>query len=529
MHLVIGSGPSGVAAAAALLEQGCRVHMLDAGLQLEPPIAEAVERARVSAAPWLPEISPWHAASAASAQEKIPEKLVYGSDYPFREAEERLGIARPQAGLRPSMGLGGLSAVWGAAIAPYRDADIANWPITMRDLAPHYEAALRLTGVAAQKDDLDEILPLYAAAPSALRLSRQAAAMAKRMSQHRAQLRRAGIHFGSARAAIRVSQSADAAEGCSYCGMCLSGCPYRHIYNAEQTLASLRKSERFSYQNDVVITTVEEAAQGAVARGYDRLSGAPISVEGARLFLACGVLSTTAILLRSLGAYDRTLHIRDSQYFLLPAILLERITNVEVERLYTLSQLFVEIDDAAISPHLVHVQVYAYNSLIAARVRKTLGPLAEALGGALAREMMGRLIVMQGYLHSAHSSRIAVTLCKTGASEMLDVTPEINPLASRLVAKVTRKLLRHGLELGAIAVPPMTEIAEPGRGFHSGGSFPMRESPQSLETDTFGRPAGWQRVHAVDATVLPSIAATTITLTVMANAHRIASLSANME
>jgi choline dehydrogenase-like flavoprotein len=44
-----------------------------------------------------------------------------------------------------------------------------------------------------------------------------------------------------------------------------------------------------------------------------------------------------------------------------------------------------------------------------------------------------------------------------------------------------------------------------------------------LETDVFGRLPGWKRVHLVDASVFPSIPATTITLTAMANAHRIAS------
>ena len=39
--------------------------------------------------------------------------------------------------------------------------------------------------------------------------------------------------------------------------------------------------------------------------------------------------------------------------------------------------------------------------------------------------------------------------------------------------------------------------------------------------DPLGRPQGWSRVHAVDASVLPSVPATTITFSVMANAHRI--------
>ena len=50
----------------------------------------------------------------------------------------------------------------------------------------------------------------------------------------------------------------------------------------------------------------------------------------------------------------------------------------------------------------------------------------------------------------------------------------------------------------------------------------MRENPEGLDTDILGRPAGLRRVHLVDASVFPSIPATTITFSVMANAHRIA-------
>ena len=70
---------------------------------------------------------------------------------------------------------------------------------------------------------------------------------------------------------------------------------------------------------------------------------------------------------------------------------------------------------------------------------------------------------------------------------------------------------------------PALQIAPPGRGFHSGGSFPMRAEPGEFECDRLGRPHGFMRVHVVDSTVFPSIPATTITLSVMANAHRIAS------
>ena len=72
-----------------------------------------------------------------------------------------------------------------------------------------------------------------------------------------------------------------------------------------------------------------------------------------------------------------------------------------------------------------------------------------------------------------------------------------------------------------MVLPPMLQILEPGRSFHGGGSLPMRTQPSEFECDPLGRPQGWSRLHIVDASVLPSIPATTITFSVMANAHRI--------
>ena len=56
---------------------------------------------------------------------------------------------------------------------------------------------------------------------------------------------------------------------------------------------------------------------------------------------------------------------------------------------------------------------------------------------------------------------------------------------------------------------------------HLGASLPMSAAPSGNQTDLLGRPIGLTRVHAVDASVLPSIPASTITYSAMANASRI--------
>jgi hypothetical protein len=71
---------------------------------------------------------------------------------------------------------------------------------------------------------------------------------------------------------------------------------------------------------------------------------------------------------------------------------------------------------------------------------------------------------------------------------------------------------------------PKMLFAAGGKSYHWGGSFPhARDARTILGSDRFGRVGAWQRIHLVDAAVFPNVPATTFTLTIMANAHRIAS------
>ncbi len=74
----------------------------------------------------------------------------------------------------------------------------------------------------------------------------------------------------------------------------------------------------------------------------------------------------------------------------------------------------------------------------------------------------------------------------------------------------------------------MLDLPPAGKSYHAGGSFPMAAAPGPLETDRLGRLGGRGRIHLVDASVLPNVAATTVTFTVMANAHRIGQEAARL-
>src|SRR5258705_4603629 len=129
MNYVIGSGPTGVSSATALLECGQPVTMLDGGLSLEGSTQRALDRtSSISATEWSSEsLNSFKAGTVATAA-GIPLKLAYGSNFPYRDAGQFI-VPNDRVGIVPSLARGGLSNVWGAAMLPYLPQNTSDWPI----------------------------------------------------------------------------------------------------------------------------------------------------------------------------------------------------------------------------------------------------------------------------------------------------------------------------------------------------------------------------------------------------------------
>src|SRR5262249_6176582 len=163
------------------------------------------------------------------------------------------------------------------------------------------------------------------------------------------------------------------------------------------TLVNFQKHPNFSYQPGVIITAVREIGTEVEITGYDRMTRQPLAWRAERVFLAAGAIPTTQILLRSLKAYDQTVWLKDSQYFLAPLLAFKKTSGATDEWLHALSQIFVEITEGQ-NGKTAHIQIYSYNDLVGQAIASAFGPLRGPLRW-LVRDLQQRVLVAQGFLH----------------------------------------------------------------------------------------------------------------------------------
>ncbi len=513
--VVLGSGPAGISCTLGLLDAGRSVVMIDTGLKLEEERSQSLRE--------LQGLSPenWNLNGATDFLRNgitadvsgIPLKRAYGSDYPYRAVPGATAIQCRKVHTQASLAAGGFSNVWGAAMLPYRQADIQDWPVSEQELAPHFTSILKSIPIAGREDDLSRYFPLYSH-PEPYPISRQAESLLSSMHRNAPELAKRGLVAGAARLAVRHGST----PGCVKCGLCMYGCPHELIYSSAFTLQQLSEHPNFTYISGYYAKRVTEKNGSVAIECLENATGEQKTFQADRVCVACGVVGTTAILLRSLERYDQPIRMQDSQYFLQPCFMVSGSPEVRKEGLHTLAQAFIELMDHRVSQYTVHCQVYTYNELFDLAMKSSSGPLYPLLPH---NTMLSRLVVLQGYVHSYESAKVSCLLTRTEDGDALQLTGEENTKTASVIHRVQRKLLSASRFTGLVPIPMLLRKGLPGRGFHTGGSFPMNANPGPSQTDVLGRPVGLSRIHAVDSTVFPSVPATTITLTSMANAHRI--------
>lgn len=521
---VIGSGPSAISATKALVKRGAHVILIDYGEKLEEDRQSKVDSLSLTPrSEWKKSDLEHLGQNSTIHTQAIPKKLVFGSDFIYANKNPycRLEVNDKEISVSPTLAKGGYSIAWGGAMLPISEFDMSDWPIQRSELDASFNKILNDIPYSAEDDQLSVSFPAYRDVFSKLNISRQSSEFKDDMLKANFDTNpftfNDSILCGQARLCVRVADDENN-KGCTYCGACLTGCPYKSIYSVDQDLDILIKNNKIEYRPGYYVESIKEIDSKIIINAINIKNKKNTEFKFDKVFLAAGALNSTRIMMESLNAYDVTVNFLDSQKFILPIIRFKSAA-IEWPKINTFSSIFIEAKFPSIANYWTHMQISSVNDFVLKKLK------IEEISGIkwlLMKPGVERLMIAWCGLHSNLSNGFTATLHKSFGQKIMKINKKINPQTNSYIHRFSRKMFIKGLKTKSLFIPKPI-ISSIGGGNHFGGSMPMRESPNGpFETDKLGTPSGWKKLHIVDATILPSIPSTTIALLIMANADRIA-------
>jgi choline dehydrogenase-like flavoprotein len=404
-----------------------------------------------------------------------------------------------------SLSQGGLSNIWGAVATVYDDEDLAGFPIRQADLLPSYASVMQRIGVSgcagAAGLPVEEGPTLTAPAERLLNTA------------FRSPARDGGFVLERTTNAVLMGNRSGR-EGCARCGMCLWGCRRNSIYVSGLELPQLCRFPHFRYCRATLVRRLLPHDMGH-ALEIDGKTGCTL-LPAPRVLLAAGTIATTSLVLRRLGSIRSTRLLTNpvgGMAFMIPALFAEPLPK----RSFALGQLSYRfpLRDGGQAAGII----YGADALPLAGIAARL-PISRPAALRLTRALAPSLLLATCYLPGRFSAN---TLRVAGEGDQRQILIEgVQTDATRhTLLAAGRRLVREMRRLGAFALPGSLRIAQPGADAHYAGTLPMGGNGPAACAPT-GELNGSPGLYIADGAVLPDLPAKHCTLTIMANADRIA-------
>ncbi len=512
--IVIGSGPAGVHAAQALVDQGIKVTMVDGGESaprvLTEPVTSWTHMRKTKTDQWR-----WFLGEDLSG---IPVEGLKGGlgggmtsgnrKFVLSRTEEALPVKTTDVPLVQTLAEGGLGAVWGATSAYLSDAMLEQMGLPVADMQEHYRAVTKRIGVSGPPS-------VYGTQP-ALPLDHHAEAMHNAYEAQKPWWDESGMKLGQPHSAVLTENLGDRHASSTF-DMDYYSDAGKSVYRPQWTLEQLKKNPLFTYQPHVLVEAIRERDDGVVIEGRSLAAwsqGHAQIVHGTHAVLCAGAVNSARILLASLDKHDPVPFVAKSHAFI-AGLRLQALGKGGPEHRMSSCQLVME--EAPYTPSSFCAQLYSYRSLLLFRLLGSL-PLPTPLAMKAAALLSPALVIADVRFATPTPN---ATLQWTG--DMLDVK-SIATEESRKEAHATLARVRAGLRKSGVT-PVKTMLLPVGSSSHYGCTIPVNGSVLGCDAD--GQVHGMSRTLVADASMFVTLPAHPHTLTIMANANRIGTILGN--
>lgn len=527
--IIVGSGPAGVSAAFPLVHAGLKVLMVDGGREsnLSHPKESYLTTRANDSDQWKWMIGEdFHSLKFADAVS--PKLRAPTHSYVFEGYEQANQVVGDKFVALGSLAQGGLSNAWGCGVAKLSTRELTDYPFDAKEIEASYETVTRRMGISgAGSDDLTDYFGLDAWADKPIEIDPLQSKLLAKYQFSKTVLSPKGFRLGRSRVAA-LSLDKGERKACNLSGNCLWGCDRKALYSAFDDLSELKKYPNFTYRSGLIVESVSRSELYPCIQGHDS-SRFSFSITGNKVLLAAGTFATTRLAMIALGIN----HSLKMQACPVAAFMLWRPLSLGLSRgpVFGLGQLSFALSLSGGAPAREHRQdqssfglgTNAFGSLF-----NTTGipisefakfmPLRKPLAIQFLRSLLSSCAVGNVYLPGSYTNA-NLTLDAEG---VLRVSGDYNEDVESLMKEAQSKLRSSFLKLGALMLPKSFTLSKPGGDLHHACSLPMRQDPNIGETSSDGELFGLKDVHVVDGACLTTISEKSHTLTIMANADRIA-------
>lgn len=521
--IVVGSGPSGVQAAQTLLEAGSSVLMIDVGITGEPTtlpdgnFLDIRQHNEKQYRIWLGENFeglPFHMIKAG-AQLPPSRKFVQAM------VNELTPLQSKNFFPVESLAMGGLGVAWGLGSFVYSSSELEAAGLPAKEMRDAYQKIANRIGITASDDtiktyttgNLKNLLPPINIDSNA----RQLFSVYENKKQKFALNR---FYLGKPSLAL-LTRDKDERKQNGYKNLDFYDNEDDSVYRPQITLKILEQHSKFKYINNLLVTSfVEEDIVKVEA--IDIKNKNFHSFISKKLILACNVLGTARIVLRSLGLYDITLPILCNDYCYVPSILWKQLGKEANQNSTSTAQLFIFHDPNQNNFDVAVASLYSYNSLMMFRIAEQV-PVAFKDSRRIFQQLMSSIVIAGIHMPDTITDRKTIKLVKAKKNltgDILEVNYQLSEQEESSFSKRRSLFIKTLKQLGCT---PLKQL-RPGSGssIHYAGSLPYLNNSSRLYLLPNGRLKDTKRIFIADGSGFSYLPAKGITLSLMANAHRTA-------
>lgn len=511
--LIIGSGPAGTAAALGLRNANCV--MIDPGYRpdRESTLDRDLFELRQSRDDLFEDLIGENFESLHNLH-RPPMSLKLkapGLRYITRGQDEFCPIEPGDFEATLSFAQGGLANAWGAGVFRFNAEDLNSFPIGPEHLAPWYSQIEDLMGVAGANDDLtpwfgrnDRMLP-------PLRLSAYFQELLTAYKRKQTIMNGRGIYFGRSRLAVSTVPYRGR-PAYRYENLDFFRAWNRSVYNPAYTLDELVASRSIRYERGYLATSWRER-EGHVEVTARCLDSNTTEVFQARhLLVAAGALNSAKLALASAGDHAAKLPVMDNAMSCIPLIRPRRIGGARDPYDTPPGQLnMIYVGQETSDP--VQASLFGTAGPLRADVALSF-PLSLRANLACARYLTPAIGFLMLFYADEPREANYLQLRESGSVKIVhDVKPR---------GPVERAVIESLRTLGYFSSFDICVFPRIGAGLHYAGCLPMKAHPGPWQTNPEGLLHGSRRIYVVDGSVFPKLPAKNLTMTIMANALRVA-------